>query len=61
MFSRKAWKTQILYLMNYKSCLEFIRYSLNPKDGILKDGAEMDWDEMFRFASEQGILGLMYE
>ena len=40
--------------------LEFIRYSLNPKDEILKDGAEMDWEEMFRFASEQGILGIVY-
>ena len=40
--------------MNYKPYLEFIRYSLNPKDELLKDGAEMDWEEMFRFASEQG-------
>ena len=35
-----------------------IRYSLNPKDEMLKDVAKMDWEGFFQFADEQGILGL---
>ena len=49
------------FFMNYNPYVEFIRYSLNPKDEILKDLGKMDWEEMLRFADEQGILGLMYE
>ena len=49
------------FFMNYKQCLELIRYSLNPKDEMVKDVKSIDWEEMLRFADEQGILGLMYE
>ena len=50
-----------MLMIAFRPYLEFIRYSLNPKDEMVKDGAVMDWEEMFRFADEQGILGLMYE
>lgn len=48
-------------MSKYKTYLEFVRYSLNPKDGKLEDEAEMDWEGFFLFAEEQGILGMMYD
>ena len=42
----------------YKTYFDLIRYSLNLKDEMLKDVAKMDWEGFFRFADEQGILGL---
>ena len=50
----------IYNMSRYKSYLEFIRYSLNPKDEFLKDVAKMDWEGFFRFANEQGILGVAF-
>ena len=41
--------------------LEFIRYALNPKDGIPKNLAKMDWEGFFQFADEQGILGVVFQ
>jgi hypothetical protein len=46
-------------MSRYKLYLAFIRYALNPKEGIPKDLAIMDWEGFFQFADEQGILGLM--
>ena len=43
-----------------KLSLEFIRYSLNPKDELPKDVAKMDWEGFFQFAGEQGILGVVF-
>ena len=48
-------------MSKYKTYLDFVRYSLNPKDGKLEDVAEMDWEGFFLFAEEQGILGMMYD
>ncbi len=50
----------IYNMSRYKSYLEFIRYSLNPKDEFLKDVAKMDWEGYFQFANEQGILGVAF-
>lgn len=43
-----------------KLFLEFICYSLNPKDELLKDVTKMDWEGFFQFAEEQGILGVVF-
>jgi hypothetical protein len=45
-------------MSRYKAYFDLIRYSLNPKDEMLKDVAKMDWEGFFQFADEQGILGL---
>ena len=50
----------IYNMSRYKSYLEFIRYSLNPKDEFLMDVAKMDWEGFFQFANEQGILGVAF-
>ena len=50
----------IYNMSRYKSYLEFIRYSLNPKDEFLKDVAKMDWEGYFQFANEQGIQGVAF-
>ena len=50
----------IYNMSRYKSYLEFIRYSLNPKDEFLKDVAKMDWEGFLQFANEQGILGVAF-
>lgn len=50
----------IYNMSRYKSYLEFIRYSLNPKDELLMDVAKMDWEGFFQFANEQGILGVAF-
>lgn len=50
----------IYNMSRYKSYLEFIRYSLNPKDELLKDVAKMDWEGFLQFANEQGILGVAF-
>ena len=48
-------------MSRYKSYLEFIRYSLNPKDELLMDVAKIDWEGFFQFANEQGILGVAFQ
>ena len=40
---------------------EFIRYSLDPEAEMPKGMGKIDWEEMFQFADEQGILGVMYD
>ena len=50
----------IYNMSRYKSYLEFIRYSFNPKDEFLKDVAKMDWEGFLQFANEQGILGVAF-
>ena len=45
----------------YKSYLNFIRYALDPKGGMPEDVAKMDWEGLFQFADEQGILGVMFD
>lgn len=50
----------IYNMSRYKSYLEFIRYSLNPKDEFLMDVAKMDWEGFLQFANEQGILGVAF-
>ena len=47
-------------MIRYKPYLEFIRYSLNPKDELLQDVAKIDWEGFFQFAEEQGILGVVF-
>ena len=44
-----------------KMIFEVIRYSLDPEAEMPKDLDRIDWEEMFQFADEQGILGVMYE
>ena len=45
----------------YKSYLNFIRYALDPKGGMPEDVAKMDWEGLFQFADEQGILGVVFQ
>ena len=40
---------------------EFIRYSLDPEAEIPKGMGKIDWEEMFQFADEQGILGVVFQ
>lgn len=44
-----------------QECLDFIRYVLNPEKEAQKDWSALDWEELFRFASEQAILGVVFE
>ena len=44
-----------------KPYLEFIRYSLNPKDELLKNVAKIDWEGFFQFACDQAIAGVVFE
>jgi hypothetical protein len=40
---------------------EFIRYSLDPEAEMLKGMGKIDWEKMFQFADEQGILGIVFQ
>ena len=40
---------------------EILRYSLNPMSIFTLDPANIDWEGLFQFASEHGILGVMFE
>ena len=48
-------------MSTYKPYLEFVRYSLNPEAQLAMDPVNIDWESLFQFADEQGILGLMYD
>ena len=40
---------------------EFIRYSLDPEAEMPKGMGKIDWEKMFQFADEQGILGIVFQ
>ena len=40
---------------------EILRYSLNPMSIFTLDPANIDWEGLFQFASEHGIVGVMFE
>ena len=40
---------------------EFIRYSLDPEAEMPKGMGKIDWEKMFQFADEQGILGVVFQ
>jgi hypothetical protein len=44
-----------------QTIFELIRYSLDPEAEMPEDLDKIDWEEMFQFAEEQSILGVMYE
>ena len=41
--------------------LDFLRYAMNPETQSVPDMKGMDWPCLFQFASEHGILGVMFE
>ena len=41
--------------------IEFLRYSLNPETELSLDSANIDWEGLYHFASEQAILGVVFE
>ena len=41
--------------------IEFLRYSLNPETELSLDSANIDWEGLYHFASEQAILGVVVE
>ena len=41
--------------------LDFLRYAMNPETQSVPDMKGMDWACLFQFASEHGILGVMFE
>lgn len=44
----------------YKKFFEIIRYSLNPDRASVPDTTDMDWWELYKFSSEQAILGVVF-
>jgi hypothetical protein len=48
-------------MSTYKPYLEFIRYSLNPETELSLYSANIDWEGLYHFASEQAILGVVFE
>lgn len=41
--------------------LEMVRYALNPEVGMPKGMEHVDWEDLFQFADEQAIMGVMFE
>ena len=41
--------------------LKMVRYALNPEVGMPKGMEHVDWEELFQFADEQAIMGVMFE
>ena len=41
--------------------MDFLRYAMNPETQSVPDMKGMDWPCLFQFASEHGILGVMFE
>lgn len=45
----------------YKKYFEIIRYSLNSERAVAPDTTEMDWWKLYKFSSEQAILGVVFK